>query len=367
MEHHNRPEAASALRWDSLQYDKFFHVIITMQQLTQQDARFYSTFRLPANLQHIWLVSSLTELDLLPIDAAAPPLVLGEGSNSIFLTDQSQPILRFLANSVQWQINDDEVKLHVEAGHNWHQLVLSTCAAGLWGLENLALIPGSVGAAPVQNIGAYGAEFAQCCEYVDFYSFASRAVVRMPAAACQFGYRESIFKHHLLGRGLIVAVGLTLSKHGQPNRQYRGLEHLADDANSSEVAQAVIALRQQKLPDPSVIGNCGSFFKNPILSAAAFAQLQQQYPTVAHFNQADGSVKVAAAWLMEQCGLKGAQRDGIGCYEKQPLVLVNLGTGTAAALLSWVSHIQHLVWQRFAVQLEPEVRMYDRDGQTYSA
>jgi len=326
-----------------------------MQQLLAQDARHYSTFRLPATLASVIEIASLAQLQAYqPITA---PLILGEGSNSIFLTDWQGDILRYVADSVLWQPQDYTLLLHAEAGCNWHQLVQSSVAKGWWGLENLALIPGSVGAAPVQNIGAYGVELADCCVYVDFFHWQSRTVQRLSREECQFGYRDSVFKAALAGKGVIIAVGLQLQRHSQPHLSYKGLDHLPADCSPADVMKAVIAVRQSKLPDPATLANCGSFFKNPILHLSQFQALVKAYPTVPNYPQPDQQFKVAAAWLIEQVGLKGYRSGEIGCYPLQPLVLVNYGGGTAAQLRELIHLIQQSVQQKFAILLEPEVRL----------
>lgn len=326
-----------------------------MQQLLAQDARQYSTFRLAATLAKVTVLSSLEELQ--QYQPSQLPLLLGEGSNSIFLSDWPGEILRYVAAARQLEVSGEQLHLHVEAGHNWHQLVSWSVEQGWWGLENLALIPGSVGAAPVQNIGAYGAELADTCSYVDFFHWQSRQVQRLTAAECQFGYRDSIFKQHLAGKGVIVAVGFCLKRNGSPKLNYHGLDHLTPQASLFDVMSAVIAVRQKKLPDPAVLPNCGSFFKNPVIPAALFQQLYQQYPAMPHYPQPQQQIKLAAAWLIEQVGLKGYQLGGVACYQQQPLVLVNQNNGTAAELLQLITLIQQAVFARFAVQLEPEVRL----------
>ena len=328
-----------------------------MQVLLQQDARLYSTFRLPALLSRVYLLSSVAEL--LQQRWAEPPLVLGEGSNSIFLSDIQQPVLRYTADSLTVTTDGDFVKLHVEAGHNWHQLVDYCVEQGWWGLENLALIPGSAGAAPVQNIGAYGVELSDSCMYVDFFHWQSQSVQRLSNAQCRFGYRDSIFKQQLAGAGVIVALGLQLSTKGQAKLSYRGLDHLSANCAVADVFEAVIAVRRSKLPDPAELANCGSFFKNPLLSPEAFRLLKQQFPQIPAYPQPDGQLKTAAAWLIEQAGFKGKRLGGIGCYDKQPLVLVNYGNGNTAELLQWVAAIVSEVRARFGITLEPEVRMLD--------
>lgn len=326
-----------------------------MQILTSQNAAAYSTFRLPAQLSQVWLIEQLDELATLRF--SDHPLVLGEGSNTIFLADMTRPILRFIAATRSVRYEGDHILLHVEAGHNWHQLVQYCVEQGWWGVENLALIPGSVGAAPVQNIGAYGTEFADVCEYVDFYHW-QNGLLRLTRPQCQFGYRDSVFKQELLDQGVIVAVGLRLSTQAKPQLSYRGLDHLPTDVSLRSIFDTVTSVRQSKLPDPQQVPNCGSFFKNPIVSNAQATQLKQLYPTAPVFAQADGQVKLAAAWLIEQVGLKGQSAGGVGCYHLQPLVLVNLGDGSASALQQWVAQIIAKVQQQFAVTLEPEVRMY---------
>lgn len=326
-----------------------------MHILTSQNAASFSTFRLPAQLAQVWIVESLDELVALRF--SEQPLVLGEGSNTIFLNDMQRPILRYVAAGVTVTEQDDHVLLHVEAGHNWHQLVQYCVSQGWWGIENLALIPGTVGASPVQNIGAYGTELADACDYVDFYHW-QQGLIRLDKAQCLFGYRDSVFKHALQGQGVIVAVGLRLSTLAQRKLAYRGLDHLPQDASLQQIFDAVLAVRQSKLPDPDQVPNCGSFFKNPVVSAELAAQLKSQHPSLPTFPQLDGHVKLAAAWLIEQVGLKGQSAGGVGCYHLQPLVLVNLGNGSAQALQQWVQLIIEKVQQHFAVTLEPEVRMY---------
>jgi len=327
-----------------------------MRYLHDVDARDYSTFRLPANFSMLWEISQVSEL--IGLNLTEIPLIVGEGSNSIFLQDIKRPVLRFLADGCHVDTTDGQILLHVEAGHNWHQLVSFTVAQGWWGLENLALIPGSVGAAPVQNIGAYGVELADCCIYVDFFEWQSREVRRLTKTECQFAYRDSVFKQQLAGKGIIVAVGLQLQPLATPKLSYQGLDHLASDATIESVFQAVIAVRQSKLPDPNVLANCGSFFKNPLVSKATFTRLKNQFPQIPGYIQADGEVKLAAAWLLDQCGFKGARHGDIGCYERQPLVLVNHAAGTCAQLSEFVAQLQATVASKFLVMLEPEVRMY---------
>jgi UDP-N-acetylmuramate dehydrogenase len=334
---------------------------ITMRTLTNLSAVPYSTFRFETQLSSLTECESIADLQALKLDIA--PVVLGEGSNTIFMQDLNRPLCRYVAAEKQiTELTDQHVLLHVEAGHNWHQLVDWAVKHKLWGIENLALIPGSVGAAPVQNIGAYGVELADVCLYVDFYHWQHKTVQRIAAGRCQFGYRDSIFKNLLAGKGIIVAVGLCLNRRGLPVLGYKGLDHLPANVDINTIYHQVIAVRRSKLPDPAILANCGSFFKNPILQSAHYFRLKNQFPAIPGFQQSDDSVKVPAAWLIEQQGFKGQREGDVGCYSLQPLVLVNHGKGTPAQLLALITAIQQQVFAAFSVQLEPEVRMLNSSG-----
>lgn len=334
-----------------------------MRNLTDQSALEYSTFRFDKQLSLVTELGTLADLEHYQPDTA--PLILGEGSNTVFLHNQTKPICRFVGKdkTLHW-LDDNYAVLHVEAGHNWHQLVQWVVEQKLWGLENLALIPGSVGAAPVQNIGAYGVELADVCLYVDFYRWQTKSVERIAASRCKFSYRDSIFKHAFSGQGLIVAVGMLLQKRARPVLNYSGLDKLPADSAIEAIFQQVISVRQAKLPDPTVLPNCGSFFKNPVISAAHYRQLQQQFPLIPGYS--DGKqIKVPAAWLIEQQGFKGRRNGDIGCYLHQPLVLVNYGDGTSEQLLELVTSIQLAVASHYQIELEPEVRMLAANGNLY--
>lgn len=327
-----------------------------MEILVQQDGRDYSTFRLPARLATVYQCQHLDDLRQVPLEPK--PRVQGEGSNTIFIGDELPPLCRFVASTkeLSW-LDDDHALLHVEAGHNWHQLVCWTVEQGLWGLENLALIPGSVGAAPVQNIGAYGVELADRCRYVDFFHWESQQLQRLSASDCAFAYRDSVFKQQLAGQGVIVAVGLTLTKSPRRVLSYQGLDQLPDHCSLQQVLDTVVAIRQSKLPDPNELANCGSFFKNPLLPEKTAQALQLRYPAMPVFAQGHGQCKLSAAWLIDQAGFKGKKLGDIGCYSRQPLVLVNHGSGTAEQLLQLIEAIQLQVQARFGVALEPEVQL----------
>lgn len=333
-----------------------------MRTLTNISAVPYSTFRFDATLSSVHEFNSVSELH--SFDAETAPVVLGEGSNTIFLQDLAAPVCRFVADSkTLTELGTDHVLVHVEAGHNWHQLVRWTVEQELWGIENLALIPGSVGAAPVQNIGAYGVELADTCLYVDFYHWQQRKVQRITAGRCQFAYRDSVFKRALAGKGVIVAVGLCLSRRPSPVLGYNGLDHLSADTAISNIFEQVIAVRSSKLPDPAVLANCGSFFKNPVVTLQNYTALKNKYAAIPGFSQSDNTVKIPAAWLIDQAGFKGQRYGEVGCYSLQPLVIVNHGAGTAVQLEQLVAAVQQQVFSNYNIELEVEVRMLDSTGQ----
>ena len=335
---------------------------MAMRTLTNISAVPYSTFRFNAQLAAVTEFDSVAELESFHSDTT--PVVLGEGSNTIFMQDLTVPVCRFVANNkTVTQLDPQHILVHVEAGHNWHQLVSWAVEQQLWGIENLALIPGSVGAAPVQNIGAYGVELADSCLYVDFYHWQQRKVQRIAAGRCEFGYRDSVFKHALAGKGIIVAVGLCLSRQPAAVLGYKGLDHLPADAAIDTIFGQVIAVRSSKLPDPAVLANCGSFFKNPVITLHQYETLKANYADMPGFNQSNGRVKVPAAWLIDHQGFKARSCGYVGCYKLQPLVLVNHGAGTPAQLEQLVTAVQQQVLEVYDIQLEAEVRMLNGTGQ----
>lgn len=340
----------------------FASIGLNMRIFTNISAVPYSTFRFDARLAEVFEFDSISDLDNFRPDNS--PVVLGEGSNTIFMQDLSAPVCRFVAASkTAIQLDAQHVLVHIEAGHNWHQLVSWTVEQQLWGIENLALIPGSVGAAPVQNIGAYGMELADSCLYVDFYNWQQRKVQRIAAGRCQFGYRDSVFKHALTGKGIITAVGLCLSKQPTAVLGYKGLDHLPADVSIDSVFEQIIAVRSSKLPDPAMLANCGSFFKNPVITKQQYEELKEKYADMPGFIQTDTSVKVPAAWLIEQQGFKGKCYGDVGCYKLQPLVVVNHGAGTPAQLEQLISAVQQQVLAVYGIPLEAEVRMLNGAGQ----
>lgn len=296
------------------------------------------------------------------LSTGMPWRVLGGGSN-VVLPAHIPGLTLLMEIGGQALISNDQTttQIRVGAGVNWHEFVIWSVEQGLPGLENLALIPGTTGAAPIQNIGAYGVEVSDLIQSITAFDCTSQQVVELTPAACQFAYRDSIFKRHPQ-RYIISAVTFSLPKTWVPQLQYADLTNFFSSQKNlpspTAIFDAVCTIRQKKLPDPKVIGNVGSFFKNPTVSQTQLTQLFNTFPKMIAYPQSNGSHKLAAGWLIEQCGFKGAQRGAVGVFEKQALVLVNLGKGTATELLTLASEIQSAVQDRFGVLLEIEpVRM----------
>ncbi|HEX8612159.1 MAG TPA: UDP-N-acetylmuramate dehydrogenase [Telluria sp.] len=299
-----------------------------------------------------------------PVLCAMPRLLLGGGSN-IVLTGDFDGLVLHMAIEGRELVGDapagegGSVLVRAGAGEQWHGFVQWTLAQGLGGLENMALIPGTVGASPIQNIGAYGAEVKDRFHALTVFDEASGQLRTMDAAACRFGYRDSVFKH-AAGAGLVIVdVTFALPRAWTPNLKYAELANEVAAAGlaaptAQQVSDAVVAIRRRKLPDPAQIGNAGSFFKNPVVSAEQCAALLAAHPALVHHRQEDGSEKLAAGWLIDQCGWKGRSLGAAGVYEKQALVLVNRGGASGADVLALARAIQADVLGRFGVSLETE-------------
>lgn len=320
------------------------------------------TFAMPATAR--WLatattVAGLREILADPRGRGLPRLILGGGSNLLFRGDFPGLVIRIALAGVEVEeLGDDGVRVTAGAGENWHGLVAATVGAGVYGLENLALIPGTVGAAPIQNIGAYGVEAGEFIEAVEVLDAGSGETRWIAAADCRFAYRHSLFKE-AVGRDLIVTrVRFRLSRRPAPRLGYaelaRELEGAGVAPTPEAVLAAVVAIRRRKLPDPAEIGNAGSFFKNPLVDAAVFAELAAREPGVVGYPQPDGRVKVAAGWLIDRCGWKGRSVGRAGVYERQALVLVNRGGASGAEIWALAEAIRADVRRRFGVELEPE-------------
>jgi len=310
-------------------------------------AAYYVALRNPARLPEILRFAHAQGL---------PICVLGGGSNVIFRGDYPGLVIHLLNQGITLQTTqDDMVRVHVAAGEQWDDF-LQVCLRRHWfGLENLAMIPGTVGAAPVQNIGAYGQEVAECIEAVHCVNRHTLTEHQFQARDCQFAYRDSLFKSQAADTFIITAVDFQLHTTPNLNLTYQPLAALFPDQSPTpmQLRQAVMNIRASKLPDPKQLANSGSFFKNPVVSAQTYQQLKAQYPAIPGYPT-QGAVKLAAGWLIQHCGWKGKNIGPVGMYEKQALVLVNYGGGTFSAVQVLLERVQQDVFDRFGVQLEQE-------------
>ncbi|MDN6318426.1 MAG: UDP-N-acetylmuramate dehydrogenase [Marinobacter sp.] len=285
-------------------------------------------------------------------------LVLGGGSNLVFAGEFRGLVMRMHIAERSWeQVDETGATLVLGAGENWHDSVLYAAGAGYRGIENLALIPGTAGAAPVQNIGAYGVELCDTLVSVTALDRESNELVCLENADCDFAYRDSLFKRSP-GRYIITSIRLRLSRQQPLQLGYQDLkEYLADtaskDLDALTVAEAVMAVRHRKLPDPTILPNAGSFFKNPVVSREKFDELQVKYPDLVGYPKG-GSVKLAAAWLIDQSGWKGYRNSRVGVHNRQALVLINHSGGTGQDVLELASQIRQSIHERFGVELEME-------------
>jgi UDP-N-acetylmuramate dehydrogenase len=328
------------------------------------DLQACNTLALPARCALFATVSQAEQLLALAEETRGTPrFILGGGSNLVLTGDFDGLVLHMAIAGRQLAGEDGEAwYVRAGAGENWHDFVQWTLAQGWPGLENLALIPGTVGAAPIQNIGAYGLEVAEVFHSLRAVDLDSGATKEFDRAACRFGYRDSVFKQegwHLNGRYAITDVTFRLPKRWQPRTGYADVarELTAQEIvtpTAQDIAAAVIAVRQRKLPAPADIPNAGSFFKNPLISAAIAGELAAKYPTLAQYVQPDGSVKLAAGWLIEQAGWKGRNLGPAGMYEKQALILVNRGGATGRDVQALAAAVKQSVAERFGVTLEAE-------------
>ncbi|KZN37461.1 hypothetical protein N480_15240 [Pseudoalteromonas luteoviolacea S2607] len=320
------------------------------------------TFALPANCQKLVRITMSEQLHT--VDFCQPFFILGEGSNCVFLNDFEGTVIQMANRGIDVKELDDYYLVHVAAGENWHQLVMKLLEMGIAGLENLALIPGTIGAAPVQNIGAYGVELADVFSHLVGFNIDEQTFETLDKSACQFGYRDSVFKQALQGRFVITEVVLKLPKQWQPVLEYGPLRDLQNtEVDAKQVAQRVMQIRRSKLPDPELCANAGSFFKNPVVSREVAKTLCERYQNMPTYPVDDEKVKLAAGWLIEQAGLKGHRIGGIRVYDKQALVLVNDEQGDGEELLAMITYIQKTVFDKFMVELIPEVRLIGCSGE----
>lgn len=325
--------------------------------------RTLNTFGIAAIAQNFLRIDHLEQLAQLRQDttlSSMPRLILGGGSNLV-LSDMVEGLVIQIALKGKYIASEDASHVYVRAaaGETWHEFVLWTIQQGLGGLENLSLIPGTVGAAPIQNIGAYGVELQDYFYQLTAFDFLTGEVITLDKAACKFAYRDSIFKAEYKDRMAILDVTFALPKAWQARLNYGDVAQQISakkilQPSPADVSDAVISIRQSKLPDPALIGNAGSFFKNPIVNRELRDILLARYPAMVSYPQTDGQFKLAAGWLIEQCNWKGKSLGHVAVYEKQALVLVNLGGATGLEVRLLAQRIQQDVLEEFGINLEIE-------------
>ena len=325
----------------------------------------YNTFGVDVNAKEFIEIDSVSKLkDEIKKGINEPFFVLGGGSNILFTKDYDGTVLK--NNVKEFAVLRETKKivhLAVGGGNNWHETVMECVKKGWGGIENLSLIPGSVGAAPIQNIGAYGCELGQVLLAVSYVNLETGEEHKIGRDDCRFGYRDSIFKRELKGKAFIYRVEMKLSKEPKINTKYGDIkaklkEYGVKEPGIADVSKAIIEIRQSKLPDPKELGNSGSFFKNPVITRQQFKEVKAAYDgEVRHFNVPDG-IKVPAGWLIEHTGLKGKKFGNTGMHAKQALVLVNYGGATGPELIETAKEVQKQVFDKFGIMLEMEVNVW---------
>lgn len=335
-----------------------------MTKLENVNLRQYTSFKVSSQAKALMVFHSLKELQdaFKRLKHESALLILGGGSNVLFADPFDGVVLLNQTKGIKLlEESEEQVLIEVKSGENWHELVQYCLSKSWFGLENLALIPGTVGAAPIQNIGAYGVELANFLYRLTAYKLDDFSETIFSNEACEFGYRDSFFKRNK-GQYFIESVQLKLHKDSQKvNLEYEALSnYLKEKSRSSlncyDLFDAVVAIRSSKLPDPNKLGNAGSFFKNPVVEFQLFEKIQHEYPHIPFYSIKEG-VKIPAAWLIDQAGFKGKRVGDVGTYEKQALVLVNHGEASGGEVWSFAKQIQRVVKEAFGIELQPEVNI----------
>ncbi len=335
-----------------------------MQLLENVSLKPYNTFGIDAAARYFAVFKSAEELEELASPAPKPKtLILGGGSNILFTGDYDGFVWKNEIKGItELHEDNDYVYVRAGAGENWH-LFVQYCISRNWaGIENLSLIPGNVGASPMQNIGAYGVEIEDLFWNLEAYHTGDKKIVTFTKNECGFGYRESVFKRKYKDQFVILSVTYQLRKKPRFNTSYGAIEQELERMGVKElsvkaISDAVIHIRSSKLPDPAEIGNAGSFFKNPSITKEQFTGLKEKFEQIVAYENADGTTKLAAGWLIEQCGWKGYRKGDAGCHAKQALVLVNYGNAKGSEIYNLSEEILHSVKEKFGVTLEREVNI----------
>ncbi|NUF48452.1 UDP-N-acetylmuramate dehydrogenase [Gilliamella sp. ESL0250] len=323
-----------------------------------------NTFGLTVFAQKVVTITTVEQLQRVWQDNSQnlPIIIIGEGSNTLFTCDFDGIVIVNRLKGITITETEQAWHLKVGAGEIWHDLVSTTIAQDISGLENLALIPGCVGSAPIQNIGAYGVEFQNIADYVELLELATGKIITVTDG--QYGYRESIFKKAYLQGYAVINVGIKLPKQWQSVLTYGELRNFdPKNVTPKMVFDKVCEIRRSKLPDPKVLGNGGSFFKNPVVDKIEADKLLEIYPNMPIYPQANHQTKLAAGWLIDQCGLKGYQIGGAAVHQQQALVLVNKNQATAQDVVELARYIKKCVLQKFLVSLSPEIRFIGNSGE----
>ncbi len=326
----------------------------------------YNTFGIDVKAKEFTSVSSLSELQsVLEKYKHEEIFVLGGGSNMLLTQDIQKPVVHINLKGIQIVKQDENhVWVKAQAGENWHQFVLWTLENDFGGIENLSLIPGNIGSAPIQNIGAYGVELKDVFDSCKAINIRNQEVNTFTLTECKFGYRESVFKNSEKGKYIILSVTLKLTKkdhkistsYGVISNELQKME--ITNPTIQDISKAVISIRKSKLPDPKEIGNSGSFFKNPVVSRKIFEKVQKQYPEMPFYEVSENEIKIPAGWLIETAGFKGKRFGDAGVHQKQALVLVNYGNATGKEIYDLAKTIQKTILDLFEIEIEMEVNVF---------
>ena len=326
----------------------------------------FHTFSIEQTASVIVEVECIADIKAVYSDASwshLPKIILGKGSNVLFTEAYQGVVIINRLKGIDFSEDSDSIYLDVMGGEDWPSLVEDTVQSGISGLENLALIPGCAGSAPVQNIGAYGVELKDVCSYVEYLDLLTFSLVRLSAEQCQFQYRDSIFKNVLRDNAFVTRLGIRLPKQGPLTLDYGPLKQLPGDCTYLDVFNTICQNRRRVFPNTKKTGNAGSFFKNPIISTRHFNTLKAKFPAMVCYLTPEGA-KVSAGWLIDQCGLKGICVSGACVHERQALVLVNWKNATSQDVVSLANYIRVAVFRRYGIVLEYEVRLVGKDKKT---
>jgi UDP-N-acetylmuramate dehydrogenase len=353
--------------YEILFYELYFSTM-TMFPIIKEDfsLRLLNTFHIESVARYYTEVHELEQVrELIALGwlKDKPYLLIGGGSNLLFTGNYGGMVIRITSKSVEIiNRSEDKVQVKAAAGENWHDFVTYCVNEGFGGLENLSLIPGNVGSCPIQNIGAYGVEVKDCIVAVEAVDLESGEIKVFSNKDCKFGYRDSIFKQELKGKVAIWSVTFELNLNSQVHLEYGAIKQeltsmQVENPGIADVSRAVCNIRRSKLPDPELIGNAGSFFKNPTVEKNFAEKLVESFPKLVYYPVAENIAKLAAGWLIEQCGWKGFREGDAGVHQSQALVLVNYGNATGSDILTLAHRIQNSVYERFGVKLEMEVNV----------